>query len=172
VRRATYKKKPRRVYISPSELPELNLREIVPKICDELGLRRSGKLVNILCNLDIDGRRFKFTYNDKSFFKIYVKCPKCKDLKLNLYKVEDEYACKDCHFIHKNRLRKTHRNTVFYTRYIRPLKKLAELENLLFSTTITVRQRQIYEKKAAKLRKVIPEYILAMREQIMQNLDL
>lgn len=151
-------------------MPEIDIRKIVTLVCTKFNLRKDGQLINFLSTLDIEGHRFKYIYNDQSFIKIYFKCPRCKSPRAKLFRVDDKYACRDCQYISKKRLRKTHRQSALYTRYLRPLKKLAELERKIFSESITLRQRQIYEKQAAKLVKAIPAYIMAMREQIMTSI--
>lgn len=161
----------RKTRISPTELPELDIRKIVTLVCNKFNLRKDGQLINFLATLEIEGQKFKYIYNDQSFIKIFFKCPRCKSPRAKLFRVDDRYACRDCHFICKKRLRRTHRQSAIYTRYLRPLQKLAELERKIFSDSITLRQRQIYEKQAGRLIKAIPDYIMAMREQILESIE-
>jgi hypothetical protein len=145
----------------------LDFKEIIPNLCVELNTKRNGKLISILNSIKIDGFKFKFVYNEMSFYKIYVKCPKCKELKLKLYKMDDAYWCSSCHRVVKSP--KNKRSNVYY-KYVRPLKLLKETEDMLFSDNLTEGKRKKLEIKAEKLRKIIPQYIYELREKIFKNI--
>lgn len=142
---------------------ELDFREIIPRVCAELKLKQCPRLVTVLNTLKIDGRRFRFVYDEYGAHRIYVKCPQCQNKKLKLLKLEAEYACSECHCAKK----KKKSRSLLYSRYVRPLKKLAEIEKRLFTENLTIRQRQTLEKKAAKLMKVVPEFIYQIREKVL-----
>ena len=154
-----------RVY-RKKEVFEIDFREIISKVCAEFSWRRNPKLVSFLKSLEIEGRLFEFIYDGDMFFKVYVVCPKCKKNKLKLYRIEDKYGCQSCNQV-KNA--KPRRRGLIYTRYVRPLRKLVEVERKLLDDTLTLRQRQVYEKKAAKLLKVIPEYIVALKDKLLDE---
>lgn len=155
----------RRVTIDPKNVPCLDFQDLLPKLCLNLKIKRNGEMVNILNNMLIDGQKFWFVYNENSRHRIYVRCPKCKEPKLKLFKIEDDYWCRACHFLRP--LRKKANTNLVYTRYVRPLALLAELERkLLTNNKLTLRQRQTYEKKIMKLKKAMPDYVLGLRAAI------
>lgn len=157
----------KRTTINPENVPCLDFQLLIPKLCVKLKLKRNGEMVNILNNMPIDGHKFWFIYNQNSRHRIYVKCPKCKGPKLKLFKVEDEYRCRECHFLRPPR-RKPNGNQI-YTRYVRPLAILADIERQLMSDKLTLRKRQILEKKAMKLKKAIPEYAMGLRDALKKG---
>jgi ribosomal protein L37AE/L43A len=152
--------------VKPKKVYTLDLTEVVTRLCATLGLKRH-LLVDVLNNTEIEGQKFKFVYDADTHFRVYVKCPKCRKKKMKLHKLEDEWACADCHHLARPVRREPKRGSTVYARYIRPLLKLKEINDKLFSEDLTLRQRQIYEKKAAKLRKVIPDYIFNIKDTIL-----
>lgn len=156
--------------VKPKNVLTLDLTELVPRLCLKLDVKRH-KLVSLLKDSEIDGEKFNFVYDDTSYFRVYVKCPSCKKNKIKLYKLENEWGCADCQHLARPARRQEKRISVVYARYIRPLLKLKEINDKLFSETLTNRQRQILHKKAEKLRKVIPEYIYNMREIIVDAFE-
>ena len=156
--------------IKPKNVYTLDLTELVPRLCAKLSLKRH-LLVDVMNNSEIEGHKFKFVYDENSYFRIYVKCPKCRKKKMKLHKVEEDWACSDCHHLARPARRENKRGSAVYARYIRPLLKLKEINDKLFSDSLTLRQRQIYEKKAAKLRKVIPDYIFDIKDTILEAVE-
>jgi ribosomal protein L37AE/L43A len=146
----------------------LDFKEIIPNLCLQLKTKRNGKLLSILNSIKIDGHKFKFVYNENSFYKIYVKCPKCKEPKLKLYKLDDVYWCSSCHRVVK---KKNKRRSTVYSKYVRPLKLLKEIEDALFTDNITEGKRRKLEIKAEKLRKIIPIYIYELREKVLKSIQ-
>jgi len=153
--------------VKPKNVLTLDLTEMVPRLCVKLGVKRHI-LVGVLNDTEIEGQKFKFVYDENSHFRVYVKCPKCRKKKMKLHKLEDEWACAECHHLARPARRENRRGSVVYARYIRPLLKLKEINDKLFSEKLTDRQRQIYEKKAAKLRKVIPDYVFDIKDTILE----
>jgi ribosomal protein L37AE/L43A len=153
--------------VKPKNVYTLDLTDVIPRLCVKLDLKRH-LLVDVLNNSEIEGRKFKFIYDENTHFRIYVKCPKCRKKKMKLYKVEEDWGCAECHHLARPARRERKRASAVYARYIRPLIKLKEINDKLFSENLTLRQRQIYEKKAAKLRKVIPDYIFSIKDTILE----
>lgn len=152
--------------IDPTKVYEINFKDIIDKLCAEFDWRRNAELVDFLRGLTIDGQNFDFTYDGNAWFKVYVLCPKCKQIKIKLFRVDREYACRNCHNVSN---KKPSRRGLIYSRYVRPLKQLVVVEQKLMDDTITLRQRQRYEKKAARLIKLIPEYIQMLKEKILKD---
>jgi hypothetical protein len=167
------RKKDKHFTIKPKDVPEIDFRVIIDTLAKQLKLKRSGALVSLLRNTSFDGRLFRFVYFEDDSWKVYVLCPKCKERKLKLFKLEDEYACDSCHHLSRPYRRKNPKISAVYARYIRPIKLLNEIEAKLLDpeAKLSERQRQILENKAAKIRKSMPEYAELLRQEIVEKLS-
>jgi hypothetical protein len=146
---------------------------VIETLTRNLRIKRDGALVSLLRNTEFDGRRFRFIYFEADSWKVYVLCPKCREKKLKLYKLDDEYACEKCHHLARPARRSPPRISQIYSRYVRPLKLLKEIETKLLDpeNILTDRQRLLLETKAAKIRKNMPEYIEALKDDILEKLS-
>lgn len=159
--------------ISPKNVDEIDFRSIIETLATRLRMKRNGALVSLLRNTEFDGRFFRFIYFEADTWKVYVLCPKCREKKLKLYKLDDEYACETCHHLSRPTRRSPPRISQIYSKYVRPLRLLKEIESKLLDPQVVLsdRQRSILENKAAKIRKTMPEYIQALREEILDKLS-
>ena len=153
----------------PIEFTEVDFNELILKICGSLGVKWSPDLVDVLNGVLIDERYFEFRYHKDSYQRIFVVCPKCDKNKQKLYKVKNKYACLDCQNLETIKRKKVPRTSTVWARYLRPMKKLDELMLKLADETLTVKQRQRYEKKAEVLLGIIPKSILALRARIEKD---
>ncbi len=166
--------KRKRTLINATPEKTLDVPRIVTKLC-AAGFRRNGELLTLLNTTTIDRQRFSFTFDDGTWFKIFVVCPKCKKWRLKLHKIDRVYRCEDCHGLRRPaRLRPS--LTALYCQIIRPLKLLHEVEERIFNDkSLTPRQLQRLCEKAETLRKKLPPYILARKsdadkhENLAQN---
>lgn len=167
------RKKDKHFTINPKDVPEIDFRIIIESVAKSLKIKRGGALVSLLRNTEFDGRLFRFVYFEDDSWKIYVLCPKCRQRKLKLFKIEDEYACDGCHHLSRPCRRKSPKISTVYSRYIRPIKILNEIEAKLLDPEgkLSERQRAILENKAAKIRKSMPEYAEILRQEIMEKLS-
>jgi len=155
---------------------ELDFAGIMDKLAADLGMHRNGQLLTLLNNLPFDGQHFKFVFDKNSTHLIFVQCPHCQSKRLKLYKVDDLWSCRECHHLdgtngeNKGSTREKPVSTV-YSRYLRPLRKMVELEERLLTEELTLRQRQILEKKLRTLQLAVPESIQALRTRINLKLD-
>lgn len=155
--------------VKPKTVPTFDLTEIIPRLCKSLKVKRHD-LLGVLKETPIDGQKFDFVYDENTHFRLYVICPKCRGKKMKLHKLENEWRCADCHHLARPQ-RRERRVSIVHSRYVRPLLKLKEINDKLFNEQLTLRQRQIYEKKAAKLLKVIPDYIYNQRDAILEAVN-
>lgn len=162
----------KRLTINPKDVPEIDFRAVIESLAKKLKLKRNGALVSLLRQTPFDGRLFRFVYFEEDSWKIYVLCPKCRERKLKLFKLEEEYACGDCHHLSKPYRRKKPLVSTVYARYIRPMRLLNEIEAKLLDPELklTERQRQILEKKAATIRRSMPEYAEILRQEVLSKL--
>lgn len=166
------RKKDKHFTIKPKDVPEIDFRVIIETLAKTLKMKRNGALVSLLRNTPFDGRLFRFVYHEDDSWKVYVVCPKCRERKLKLFKVEDEYACDGCHHLSRPYRRKSPKVSAVYARYVRPIKLLNEIEAKLLDpeAKLSERQRQILENKAATIRKSMPEYAELLRQEVMEKL--
>lgn len=145
----------------------LDLTSIIPTLKSEMGMVRNGVMVSFLNGLVIDGRTFRFLHDDSTFQKIFVLCPNpncARPRRLHLHKVDGRWLCRDCHQL--RRPSRMGRSSKVYTRYIRPLRLLAKINERLFSTaTLSPGGRARLEKKALSILRAMPEYVVAISEE-------
>src|SRR6478736_10276127 len=95
----------------------VDLTRLVPKLLKLYNCKRHV-LVGKLNEMWIEGTKFKFVYDEDTFFRVYVKCPKCHGKKLKLYFVESEWGCSECHAL--ARPARKHRRSTLEAHLIRP----------------------------------------------------
>lgn len=146
-----------------SDIHVLDLKKILERASEEFPNKSNEELLAVLNRARINHKRFKFIF-DRRF---YIKCPKCKGNKLVLYRKEDIFRCRECWDLkyRPNRKKKSSRGKI-YSRYVRPLEKLRILEQKLFLDNLTDQMRAKLEKKAAALRRAIPEYMHLIRAEL------
>ncbi len=166
-------KKSVRHTIAPKDVPEIDFRSAIDSLARKLKMKKNGALVSLLRQTQFDGVLFRFIYHEPTSWKIYVLCPYCQEKKLKLFKVEGEYACERCHHLSRSYRRKAPRVSAVYSRYIRPIKLLNEIEAQLLNPelNLSLRQRQILENKAATIRKSLPEYAEMIRQEVLAKLS-
>lgn len=158
--------------IAPKDVPEIDFRSAIESVARNLKMKRNGALVSLLRQTPFDDVLFRFVYVETDSWRVYVLCPKCQEKKLKLFKIEGEYACEGCHHLSRPYRRKAPRVSQVYSRYIRPIRLLNEIEQKLLDPNLNLseRQRQILENKAATIKKSLPEYAEGIRQEILSKI--
>ena len=124
-----------------------------------------GDVLRLLNSASLGKKKLDFLYSNR----FLVRCPVCRKHRVNLYMMGGYYACADCHGVTVKKRSPKRRTTenVVYARYVRPLRKLAALEEKLLKPRLSFRRRRAAERRVRRLRGVIPEYALLIRDALM-----
>ena len=132
----------------------------IDRIVRRLNIPKDQHLVNLLSSLSFNGQRLTFVIIPQVLgtvqtARVYVLCQRCSTKRLFLY--GPQFQCRECLNLRVNRTRQ--RTGILNSRYLYPLQKLLQMENLLWSDSISYRKRISLEKKALAIRKVMPEWL-------------
>lgn len=147
----------------------LELKKILETVQKDFPGKSLEQILSFLNTIKINQKKFKFVFTNR----FYIQCPKCKNNKLILYRKDNSFKCRECWKLKYKKVRKKNNSRgKIYSKYVRPLEKLQKIEKKLFEEkNLSDVMRAKLEKKAAELRKALPEYMQLIRHEIYKVFD-